>query len=105
MTSSFLSTTSPTKFYQFTQILVWMCSCDQNLVISKNTFAYLFSVHNTIPLSHHEQVSLMRLCFKRVLSHHRARQIIMFPIIEGNMQTWKETIKLTEKKNLRNVTN
>ena len=41
--------------------------------IRKNIFARLFSVHNTISLSRHEQVCLMRLRFERYFSHHRAR--------------------------------
>ena len=41
--------------------------------ISKNIFACLFSVHNTISSSRHEQVCLMRLRFERYFSHHRAR--------------------------------
>ena len=40
--------------------------------IRKNIFACLFSVHNTISLSRHEQVCLMRLRFERYFSHHRA---------------------------------
>ena len=42
------------------------------LNIRKNIFACLFSVHNTISLSRHEQVCLIRLSFKKYLSHHRA---------------------------------
>ena len=42
------------------------------LNIRKNIFACLFSVHNTISLSRHEQVGLIRLSFKKYLSHHRA---------------------------------
>ena len=41
-------------------------------IIRKNIFACLFSVHNTISLSRHEQVCLMRLRFERYFSHHRA---------------------------------
>ena len=37
----------------------------QILNIRKNIFACLFSVHNTISLSCHEQVCLMRLRFER----------------------------------------
>ena len=40
--------------------------------IRKNIFACLFSVHNTISLSRHEQVCLIRLPFERYFSHHRA---------------------------------
>ena len=43
-----------------------------NKDIRKNIFACLFSVHNTISLSRHEQVCLMRLRFERYFSHHRA---------------------------------
>ena len=41
------------------------------IYIRKNIFACLFSVHNTISLSRHEQVCLMRLRFERYFSHHR----------------------------------
>ena len=44
----------------------------------KNIFACLFSVHNTISLSRHEQVCLMRLRFERYFSHHRAFYILFF---------------------------
>ena len=40
--------------------------------IRKNIFACLSSVHNTISLSRHKQVCLMRLRFERLFSHHRA---------------------------------
>ena len=40
--------------------------------IRKNIFACLFSVHNTISLSCHEQVCLISLPFERYFSHHRA---------------------------------
>ena len=36
----------------------------------KNIFACLFSVHNTISLSRHEQVCLMRLRFERYFESH-----------------------------------
>ena len=41
--------------------------------IRKNIFACLFSVHNTISLSRHEQVCIMRLRFERYFSHHREK--------------------------------
>ena len=44
----------------------------ENFNIRKNIFACLFSVHNTISLSRHEQVCLMKLLFERYFSHHRA---------------------------------
>ena len=40
--------------------------------ILKNIFACLFNVHNTISLSRHEQVCLMRLRFEGYFSYHRA---------------------------------
>ena len=43
-----------------------------NDVIRKNIFACLFSVHNTISLSRHEQVCLMRLRFERSISRNVA---------------------------------
>ena len=46
--------------------------CLNHNLIRKNIFACLFSVHNTISLSRHEQVCLMRLRFERYFSHHRA---------------------------------
>ena len=45
-------------------------SIKDGIIICKNIFACLFSVHNTISLSLHEQVCLMRLHFKRYFSHH-----------------------------------
>ena len=42
------------------------------LDICKNIYACLFSVHNIISLSRHEQVCLIRLRFERYFSHHRA---------------------------------
>ena len=47
--------------------------CNQHeFCIRKNIFNCLFSVHNNISLSRHEQVCLMRLRFERYFSHHRA---------------------------------
>ena len=40
--------------------------------IHKDIFACLFSIHNTISLSCHEQVCLSGLRFERYFSHHRA---------------------------------
>ena len=40
--------------------------------IHENIFGCLFSVHNTIGLSRHEQVCLIRLRFERYFSHHWA---------------------------------
>ena len=40
--------------------------------LRKNILACLFSIHNTISLSHHEQVCLSGLCFERYFSHHQA---------------------------------
>ena len=44
-----------------------------SLNIHKDIFACLFSIHNIISLSCHEQVSLSGLRFERYFSHHRAR--------------------------------
>ena len=44
-----------------------------NKNIHKDIFACLFSIHNIISLSCHEQVSLSGLRFERYFSHHRAR--------------------------------
>ena len=55
--------------------------------------------------SHHEKVFLSGLRFKRYFSYHRATQFIMARIFKGYMRTFTETIKLTEKKKLPNVTN
>ena len=41
--------------------------------IHKDIFACLFSIHNIISLSCHEQVCLSGLRFERYFSHHRAR--------------------------------
>ena len=41
--------------------------------IRKDIFACLFSIHNTISLSCHEQLCLSGLRFERYFSHHRAR--------------------------------
>ena len=71
--------------------------------IRKNVFACLFSVDNTIKLSRHEKVCLIRLRFWRYFSHHWATY--MSRIFKGNMRTWTETIKLTDKKKFPNVTN
>ena len=74
-------------------------------LICKNIFTCLFSIHNTISLSRHEQVCLIRLPFARYFSHHRATYLIMSRMFKGNMQTFVETIKFADKKKLRNVTN
>ena len=55
--------------------------------IRKNIFDCLFSVHNAISLSCHEQVCLIRLPFERYFSHHRETQMIMSHIFKGNMLT------------------
>ena len=73
--------------------------------IRKNIFACLFSIHNTIRLSRHEQVCLSDLRFERYFSYHRAKYTIMSHIFKENMWAFTETKKLTDKKNLHNVTN
>ena len=50
------------------------CDAQYHIInIHKDIFACLFSIHNTISLSCHEQVSLSGLLFERYFSHHRAR--------------------------------
>ena len=72
-----------TKLTKIWDIIVWLTEFESFAtpiskipkipkVIRKNIFACLFSVHNTISLSRHEQVCLMRLRFERYFSHHRA---------------------------------
>ena len=56
-------------------------------------FACLLRVHNTISLSRHEQVYLMRLRFERYFSRHRVTQMIMSCIFKANMRTWTETME------------
>ena len=45
---------------------------DHYIIVHKDIFACLFSIHNTISLSCHEQVCLSGLRFERYFSHHRA---------------------------------
>ena len=49
------------------------------LIIRGNNYIYiftsLFSVHNTVSLSRHEQVCLIRLRFEGYFSHHRPKHI------------------------------
>ena len=74
-------------------------------ILGKNIFTCLFSIHNTISLSRHEQVCLSGLSFERYFPHHWATQMIMSQIFKGNMPTFMVIIKLTDKKKLHNVTN
>ena len=46
---------------------------DYTLHLRENIFAYLFSVHNTISSSRHEQVFLIMLRSERYFFHHRAQ--------------------------------
>ena len=55
--------------------------------IRKNIFACLFSIHNTISLSCHDQVCLSKLRFERYFSHHQGMWMIMSHIFKGNMRT------------------
>ena len=55
-----------------------------------------FSI-TTIRLSRHEQVCLSGLNFEWYFSHHRATWMIISRIFKGNMGTFTETIKLTDK--------
>ena len=90
----------------FVSILKDFTFNEYNVKVCKNAFAYLLIVHNTLSLSRHEQVSLMRLRFERYLSHHQAIEMIIFGTFMQNMQTWMETIELTDlgEKKLCNAT-
>ena len=55
------------KIFMWRYILRNIVQC-QIIFIRKNIIACLFSVHNTINLSRHEKVCLMRLRFERYLS-------------------------------------
>ena len=46
--------------------------CEKQVIIRKDIFACLFSIHDTISLSCHEQVCLSGLRFERYFSHHQA---------------------------------
>ena len=51
--------------------------CDYFIIIrkqhvTKDIFACLFSIHNRVSLSCHEQVCLSELRFERYFSHHQA---------------------------------
>ena len=63
------------------------------------------TIVSTLSLSRHEQVCWSGLRFERYFSHHRTTQVIMSHIFKGNMRNFTETIKLTDKKKLQNVTN
>ena len=67
------------KFCQHVVSLVSMMEKLENLflgndetLVFKDIFACLFSIHNIISLSCHEQVCLSGLRFERYFSHHRA---------------------------------
>ena len=67
--------------------------------IRNNIFACLFSLHNIISLSRHEQVceaKFVRLSFERYFSNYRATQMVMSNIFKQNMRSWTETIELAD---------
>ena len=57
--------------YCFSAIMLLFVKRSNNADICKNLFACLFVVHNTISLSCHEQVCLIRLHFERYFSYHQ----------------------------------
>ena len=62
-------------YSKFNYMDVWMLSHKKSLdkiEIHKDIFACLFSIHNTVSLSCHEQVCLSGLRFERYFPHHRA---------------------------------
>ena len=56
-------------FHVFSLVFTSSDNWKSRMFIPKNMFTSLFSVHNTISLSHHEQVCLIRLHFERYFSH------------------------------------
>ena len=72
--SSFLSWLCRGFFWNvFTPTSGVMFSTD--LAVRKNIFAFLFSVHDTISLSCHEQVCLISLRFERYFSHRLLKNL------------------------------
>ena len=59
----------------FARELIFIVNSKKN--IRKNIFACLFSIHNTISLSRHEQVYLSGLRFERYFPDHRGTWKIM----------------------------
>ena len=57
--------------YCFSAIMLLFVKHSNNVDICKNIFACLFVVHNTISLSCHEHVCLIRLHFERYFSYHQ----------------------------------
>ena len=72
----------------FVSILKDFTFNEYSVKVCKNAFACLLIVHDTLILSRHEQVSLMRLRFERYLSHHQAIEMIMFGTFMWNMQIY-----------------
>ena len=69
------------------------------IIIRKNIFACLFSVHNTISLSRHEQVCLMRLRFERCFSHHRAYKYLHLHLIITSKKYSKTSMIIIDDNN------
>ena len=59
---------------------VWLFKVSFNIINSfalrKNICTCLFSVHNTVSLSRHEQVCLIKLRFERYFSHHQMEKYL-----------------------------
>ena len=71
---------------------VWPSKQDlskQKLSMRKNIFACLFSVHNTICLSCHEQVCLMSVHFEGYFSHGRG---ISRNVASLNTCSWRDKL-------------
>ena len=69
--------------------------------IHKSIFACLFSVHNTISFSRHEQVCLITLGFERYFSHHQTtkkRQIRKFNELTSKNKVTQGATNIADKK-------
>ena len=62
--------------------LIFLRPPERHQATRKNIFACPFSVHNTITLSRHVQVCLIRLRFERFFSHHRAQYLLKRSLIK-----------------------
>ena len=71
--------------------LIFLRPPERHQATCKNIFTCLFSVHNTISLSRHEQVCLIRLLFERFFSHHRARYLSKRSLIKDTC-SWHDKL-------------
>ena len=69
------------KIHKFMKYKICEIENSECRLSCKNVFACLFSVHNTISLSRHEQVCLMRLRFERSDGRSISRNIASLNIL------------------------